>query len=383
MVVRQMVVDAVLLEGRSVREVARSFGVSKTFVAKMVKRFKEGGAGALEPHSRAHHSDPNRTPFDLEDRIVELRKELLDYGVDAGAATIETHLSREMSQPPSISTIHRVLVRRGFITPQPKKRPKSSYIRFEADQPNEMWQSDFTDWFLTNGRKVQILNFIDDHSRLLLASRAVAVVRGADVIATFVETCERWGTPACVLTDNGAVYNAISRQGRTAFESLLDDLGVNYKHSRPYHPQTQGKMERWHRTLKQWLDKHPARTLSELQRHLNEFVEYYNNVRPHRARGRITPVAAYQARERALPGPLQRRRAHYRVRHDVVDSSGKVSIRYLSKGLHIGVGSRHRGERVILHVIDNQVRVLTEDFKLLGEATLDPRQTYQPMRRVD
>jgi len=251
MVVRQMVVDAVLLEGRSVRDVARSFGVSKTFVAKMVKRFKEGGTEALEPRSRAHLSDPNKTSLDLEDRIVSLRKELLDFGVDADAATIETHLSRVMDTSPSISTIHRVLVRRGFVTPQPKKRPKSSYIRFEADQPNEMWQSDFTEYELATGRTVQILNFIDDHSRLMLASRALPVVKGADVIATFVEACEHYGTPAAVLTDNEAVDNAISRKGRTAFESLLDDLGVTYKHSRPYHPQTQGKIERWHKTLKQ------------------------------------------------------------------------------------------------------------------------------------
>lgn len=382
MVVRQMVVDAVLLEGRSLREVARSYGVSKTFVAKLVKRFKEGGPEALEPHSRAHRSDPNRTPVELEDRVVELRKELLDYGVDAGAATIESHLARELSRPPSISTIHRVLVRRGFVNPQPKKRPKSSYIRFEADQPNEMWQSDFTDWTLTTGRKVEILNFIDDHSRLLLASRAVSVVKGADVIATFVEACERWGTPACVLTDNGAVYNAISRHGRTAFECLLDDLGVNYKHSRPYHPQTQGKMERWHSTLKKWLNKHPARTLPELQRHLDEFVEYYNEVRPHRARGRRTPFVAYHERERARPGefaPPHR----YRVRHDVVDKAGKVSIRHHSRLMHIGVGRRHIGQRVILHVVNDDVRVFTDDFKLLGEVTLDGGHSYQAMRRVD
>ena len=120
MVVRQMVVDAVLLEGRSVREVARTYGVSKTFVAKLVKRYKEGGPEALEPRSRAHRSDPNRTPPEFEDRIVELRKELLDYGVDAGAATIQSRLARELSCPPSISTIHRVLVRRGFVNPQPK-----------------------------------------------------------------------------------------------------------------------------------------------------------------------------------------------------------------------------------------------------------------------
>jgi transposase InsO family protein len=382
MVVRQMVVDAVLLEGRSVREVARSYGVSKTFVAKMVKRFREGGPEALEPHSRAHHSDPHRTPDVLEDRIVELRKELLDYSVDAGAATIESHLALELSDPPSISTIHRVLVRRGFVNPQPKKRPKSSYLRFEADQPNEMWQSDFTDWRLATGRKVEILNFIDDHSRLLLASRALYVVKGGDVIATFVEACERWGTPACVLTDNGAVYNAISRHGRTAFESLLDDLGVTYKHSRPYHPQTQGKIERWHRTLKQWLDKHPATTLAELQRHLDEFVEYYNEVRPHRARGRKTPFVAYGEREKARPGGF-RHPHRYRVRRDVVDRGGKVSIRHHSRLMHIYVGRQHIGQPIILHVINDHVRVLTDHYQLLGEATLDANHAYQSMRRLD
>lgn len=381
MVVRQMVVDAVLLEGRRVREVARSFGVSKTFVAKLVKRFKEGGIEALEPRSRAHHSDPQKTTLEIEDRVVALRKELLDYGVDAGAATIQSHLAGEIGVTPSVTTIHRILVRRGFVTPQPQKRPKSSFVRFEADQPNEMWQSDFTEWRLTTGRKVEILNFIDDHSRLLVASRALSVVTGSDVIATFLRATERWGTPAAVLTDNGAVYNAISRQGRTAFESLLDELGVTYKHSRPYHPQTQGKMERWHRTLKQWLAKHPSRSLAQLQRNLDEFVAYYNDVRPHRARGRRTPAFAYAARETARPTPPAHR-PHYRVRRDVVDPAGKVSIRHRSKMLHVNVGYHHRGQRVILHIVDDEVRVLTESYKLIGEATLDPAQSYQPLRRV-
>jgi transposase InsO family protein len=382
MVVRQMVVDAVLLEGRSVREVAANFGVSKTFVAKLVQRYREGGPDALEPRSRAHRTDPRKSPPELEDRIVSLRKELEEFGVDHGAATIQIHLERELGAVPAVSTIHRILVRRGFVTPQPKKRPRSSFIRFEADQPNEMWQSDFTEWHLTTGRKVEIVSFIDDHSRLLVASRAVWTVKGSDVVATFLAACARFGTPATVLTDNGAVYNAISRKGRTAFESLLDDLDVVYKHSRPYHPQTQGKIERWHSTLKKWLAHHPARTLPELQRHLDEFCTYYNEVRPHRARGRTTPAAAYSAREKAQPTP-QAHQTHYRVRHDIVDSHGSVSLRHRSKMLHIGVGYRHRGKRVILHVIDTNVRVLTEDFKLLGEATLDTKQGYQPMRRAE
>ena len=382
MVIRQMVVDAVLLEGRSVREVARNFGVSKTFVAKLVKRYREGGAEALEPRSRAHHSDPRKSSNEIEDRIVELRKQLDDYGVDHVAATIQDHLEREIGHAPAVSTIHRILVRRGFITPQPKKRPKSSFIRFEADQPNEMWQSDFTEWTLTSGRKVEILNFIDDHSRLLVASRAMPTVTGPAVIATFLQAAQRWGIPATVLTDNGAVYNAISRKGRSAFESLLGDLDVRYKHGRPYHPQTQGKVERWHSTLKKWLTKHPANTIPELQRYLDEFCDYYNNVRPHRARARVTPAVAYVAREKAIPVPSQKR-PHYRVRHDVVDAEGKVSLRYKGKMLHLNVGYRHRRQRILLHIIDERVRILTEDYKLIGEATLDPRQSYQPVRRVE
>jgi transposase InsO family protein len=382
MVVRQMVVDAVLLEGRSVRDVARSFGVSKTFVAKLVKRFQQGGAEALEPRSRAHHRDPGKTDVHLEDLIVALRKELTEFGVDAGAQTIRDHLVRELSEVPTARTIHRVLVRRGFVTPEPRKRPRSSFVRFEADQPNERWQSDVTHWTLANGRDVEILTFIDDHSRMILASEVQFVTKGTHVVSVFLKACENWGTPASVLTDNGAVYNAISRQGKTAFESLLDDLGVTYQHSRPYHPQTQGKIERWHRTLKQWLDSRaPAPSVPALQRQLDEFVTYYNEVRPHRARGGLTPAAAYAGRERARPGS-PRRRPHYRVRHDIVDPRGKVSLRHRSKMLHINVGYRHRGRRVILHVVDNEVRVLTEDFKLLGEATLNPAQSYQPMRRV-
>ena len=244
MVVRQMVVDAVLLEGRSVRDVARSFGVSKSFVARMVQRFRAEGPSGLEPRSRAHRSDPRRSSPELEDRVLAWRKRLIDFGADAGALTIHSHLSEELDPAPSVSTIHRILVRRGFVTPQPKKRPRSSFIRFEADQPNEMWQSDVTEWHLADGSLVEILTFLDDHSRLLVALRATRRVNGPFVVSTFLGATERHGTPASVLTDNGAVYNAISRRGRTAFESLLSDLGVTYKHSRPYHPQTQGKTER-------------------------------------------------------------------------------------------------------------------------------------------
>ena len=151
---------------------------------------------------------------------------------------------------PSVSTIYRVLRRRGFVTPEPRKRPRASYIRFQGDLPNECWQSDMTHWQLADGTVVEILTFLDDHSRLALACELFVTVKAGDVRSTFQRTCEHYGVPASVLTDNGAIFNGRSRGGRTGFESDLLGLGVLCKHSTPYHPQTCGKVERWHRTLK-------------------------------------------------------------------------------------------------------------------------------------
>jgi transposase len=183
------VVEAVVLEGRSYREVAQAHGVSKSWVGKVVGRFREGGYGAIAPRSRAPRTVPHRTPAELEDEIVALRKELCDLGVDAGAATIAYHLGLRREQVPSISTIWRVLRRRGFVIPQPHKRPRSSWVRFEAGLPNECWQSDVTHWRLGDGTEVEIVNFIDDHSRLAVASRVLR-------IATPRRCCRRSGKPA-------------------------------------------------------------------------------------------------------------------------------------------------------------------------------------------
>lgn len=182
------VVEAVILEGRSYREVARAHGVSKSWVGKMVSRFLEGGYEALTPRSRAPSHTPNRTPPEVEDAIVRIRRDLTSAGFDAGAQTIHVHLAGEgLEHVPSVSTIWRVLKRRGFVTPQPHKRPRSSWVRFEAALPNERWQSDVTHWRLASGRDVEILNFLDDHSRLIVASEAHLVVRAPDVLRVFLD----------------------------------------------------------------------------------------------------------------------------------------------------------------------------------------------------
>ena len=376
-------VEAVELEGRSYREVAQAHGVSKSWVAKLVARYQAGGAEAIKPRSKAANRIPNRTPPEVEEAIVMLRKQLADQGFDAGAQTIHYHLERAGDPVPSVRTIHRVLVRRGFVTPQPRKRPRSSFIRFEATLPNECWQSDVTHWRLADDTEVEIINFIDDHSRLMLASRVHRVTTARIALSVFSHAAGIWGYPAALLTDNGCIYTAAHRGGRAALESELLARGIVFKHSRPYHPQTCGKVERFHQTLKTYLAKQqPATDIRALQDQVDRFVAYYNDVRPHRARERMTPRAAYDARDKARPdGPKISVGADTRIRHDVIDPGGKVTLRYKSKLHHIGVGREHRGKRVILLRAGLDIRIVSPDGDLMRELTLDPGKDYQPTGR--
>lgn len=376
----RFVVDAVVLEGRSIRVVARDHGVSKSWVHKLVGRYRTGGYDGLTPRSKAARSVANKTSSEVEDRIVRLRKELTDQGFDGGAHTIHYHLGLSDPSPPSVSTIWRVLKRRGFVTAQPQKRPKSSYVSFEASLPNECWQSDVTFYELKGGTKAEILNFIDDFSRVCVASKVLATTTSPDVAATLYEAGSTWGLPAALLSDNGAVYTTAYRGGYSAMESELFHLGIAYKHSRPYHPQTCGKVERFHQTLKKFLNKQgPHATTEEVQADVDRFVDYYNDVRPHRAKNRMTPRAAFDSRAKAMPRKLDHSYTReLRVRHDRVDKDGRVTLRYASKVHHIGMGRALKGIRVILLVAGRNVRVLDEQGGLLRELVLDPSRDYQP-----
>jgi transposase InsO family protein len=373
------VVDAVVLEGRSYREVARAHGVSKSWVGKLVARFREGGYGATQSRSRAPRTIPHRTPVELEDQIVTLRKELAEKGLDAGAETIHYHLGLYGDRVPSVTTIWRVLRRRGFVTPQPHKRPRSSWMRFEAQLPNECWQSDVTHWALADGTGVQIVNFIDDHSRLAVASRALHTATAGRVLELFREAGARWGFPAALLTDNGCVYTTWHRGGPNLMQTELLARGIEYRHSSPYHPQTCGKVERFHQTMKAFLACQPKpSSIPQLQVQVNRFVTYYNEVRPHRATGRRTPRAAFDARDKARPsGPNIQVGAGVRVRRDRIDKVGRVTLRHRTRLHHIGVGRVHRGTRVVLLIDGLDVRVLTEHGELLRRLTLDPSRDYQ------
>jgi transposase InsO family protein len=377
----RLVVAAVTVEGRSKAEVARDYGVSRQWVHELVRRYAAEGDAGLVPRSRRPRTNARQVPEAIEDRIVAVRKELDDQGLDAGAHTIAYHLGRGGLVPPSVATIWRILVRRGFVTPQPQKRPKAASIRFCAEMPNERWQEDTTHWALADGTDVEILNAIDDHSRFLVGSDARVVFKAADVVASFHRAAAAHGYPAELLTDNGAVFTAGPRGGRCALELECDRLGINDINSRPYHPQTCGKVERFHQTEKKWLGKQdPAATVAALQAQLDTFRSYYNEVRPHRAIGRRPPAEVYAARPKDRPrGPMIE--GTYRVRKDRIDRGGAVTLRYDSKLLHIKVGRRYAGMRVLLLVAGLDVRIVTDDGELIRELTIDPTRSYQGLGR--
>jgi transposase InsO family protein len=381
----QLVITSIYVEGRNKSAVAREYGVSRRWVQKLAARYEAEGEAALEPRSRRPRSSPQQLSQDLEEEIVALRKTLAEEGLDAGAATIAFHLTRRHGRSPAASTIWRVLTRRGFVTPQPRKRPRSSYTRFEADQPNERWQLDITHWQLAGGAAAEVLNIIDDHSRMLTASAARTTFKAADVVTVFRHAASQHGLPASMLSDNGAVFTGKPRgHGRVALEIELAALHITFRHSRAYHPQTCGKVERFHQTLKKWLARQPAAaTLAELQAQLDWFTGYYNTIRPHRALGRRTPAAAFAARPAAGPGGLTAA-THYRIRHDRVDDSGVITIRYNSRLHHIGIGRAHARARVLALIADLDIRVINRDTgELLRALTLDPGKDYQPQPRKE
>lgn len=377
----ELIVQAVVVEGRTKSAVAADYRVSRRWVITLVQRYLAEGEAGLRPRSRRPHTSPQQTPAIVEEQIVAIRKELDRDGHDAGAETIAFHLHQRHGHAPSVSTIWRILKDRGFVTPQPHKRPKSSYCRFAAEQPNEMWAMDTTHWTLADGTGVEILNCLDDHSRLCLISTALPVFTGPDVDRLFrISTC-RYGDPAAVLTDNGAIFTGLARGGgRVMLEKTLQARGIRPVRTRPYHPQTNGKVERFHQTLKKWLrTRPPATTVPELQAQLDAFRAYYNTIRPHRALRRSTPAQAYTARPKAIPSGAVIDAAHWRTREDKIDKSGSVTLRHNSRLHHIGVGRRHTGTPVLILAKDLNVRIIARDTgELLRELVLNQDRDYQP-----
>jgi transposase InsO family protein len=389
----RLLITSVVIENRTVRDVAATYGVSESWLFELLARYKAEGETAFEPRSRRPRTSPTAITAEVVDLIVELREKLTATGLDAGPDTIRWHLENHHSVTVSRATIARHLAKHGLVTPEPKKKPKSSYIRFQAAMPNETWQSDFTHYRLTRpdgrpGADSEILTWLDDCSRYALSVTAHHRVTGPIVLATFRQTVAEHGIPASTLTDNGMVFTTRLSQGkkgagtRNGFETELRRLGILQKNSTPGHPTTCGKVERFQQTLKKWLRGQPEQptTIDDLQALLDAFVEEYNDHRPHRSlEHRATPATVYTTRPKATPATGNRDEdTHDRVRYDKVDKAGKITWRYQGQMYSIGIGRTHTGTRVIVLSQDLEIRIIdAATGELLRELTLDTSKRYQ------
>jgi transposase InsO family protein len=372
-------------EPLNVTQVCRTCGIARKTFYKYAARCREEGTVGFERRSTRPHTFPQAVATDVEEAVVKLRKQLGDDGLDHGATTIQWHLGRDprfKGRVPSVATVHRILDRRGFVAPQPQKRPKSSWRRFEAPAPNEWWQIDSTDWVIASGL-VKVFNILDDHSRLACRCRAVVEASSEEAWTTFCEGAARWGLPAGVLSDNGLCFSGKLRGFEVYFEARLRDAGVRPITGRPYHPQTTGKVERFQQTLKRWLRRQDrrrglARDLAELQARLDEFVAYYNKQRPHQGIGRVTPLSRWQASPAASAGdPLPHRAPRPAPRTVTVRAGGNVKVDQWI----IGVGVEWAGcDATVL--LDDRYATVFADGQLVRHLKLDASRTYQPTGRL-
>ncbi|MDZ4264633.1 MAG: IS481 family transposase [Mycobacterium sp.] len=358
----------------NVSQFCRDHQISRQTFYKWRRQFLADGIDGLHERSRRPKSCPGKTPAAVEELVVRTRKNLLEQGLDHGPQSIVWALQRRGKPAPSRSTVSRILTRRGLITPQPRKRPKSATKRFCYTRPNDCWQSDWTGWQLADRAPVAIAGTLDDHSRYAVGLRAgpgdgTAALVWSVMLAGIAEC----GIPAMSLADNGYVYTGRLRGFEVDFEANLRALGTRTINSTPRHPQTCGKIERFWQTLKKWLRAQPVPTnLAELNILLDRFRQYYNHHRPHRALKGATPAEAFAATtparpaDRPLPGPV------FVGYHQVVEDSGVIFI----APYRVNVGRRWGGHWC--HSIrDGDHIVIISGTTLVRDFNADPGRYYQ------
>ncbi len=352
-----------------VTALCRELGISRQTLYKYRRRFQAEGPAGLVERSRRPLSSPRATSTETENAIVRLRKELRP---DCGAQSIAYQLQRRGHIAPSVATIHRVLVRRGMVTPQPHKRPKIAWQRFEWPRPNDAWQIDATRWALSDGRTVWIMDILDDYSRALVAARVDTGPTAKAAWDAFTTAVQEWGLPAHVMNDNGSCFTGrLAKHGAADFERMLRSLGVIQICSWPGHPQTCGKLERSHQSTKAWLRlEPPAATVEELQDQLDRWRAHYNRVRPHKALNGQTPYERWAASPPATPGTT-------------IAGPSRASVHSVHKAGHIGwsdyvvgIDSRLAGQRVLVIARDFDLAIYGQSG-LLRRLTIDTTRRYQ------
>lgn len=370
----------VLLEaertGMTVSEVCRRYGISRQTYYRYRRRYLAEGLQGLEDRSRRPLQPANQITAELELRICEMRKDHPRWG----ARRIRTELTRAGIDPPAVSTVHQVLVRNGLVAVQPPRRPRADK-RFEREIANDLWQIDATEIVCVDDTKVSVMDLIDDHSRYLLAAIAGPAATGELAWDAFELAASRYGLPRQVLSDNGLCFTGRLHGTEVMFEKSLDDLGVEMINSAPYHPQTLGKLERFHRTLKDWLsDEGPVFDVDHLQELLDGFRFHYNRQRPHQGIGDATPAERYGTETITdnmirLPGVDEMTEPVYPPHAFVrkVGATGNIGFR----GKLIQVGMRFAGARVRIVEVERLVHIYHGDT-VIRVLTINPDRYYQP-----
>jgi transposase InsO family protein len=291
--------------GATVTEVADRFGVSRQSVHAWVRRYEEGGLGGLMDRSRRPVSSPLQVSTEVEAAVCELRREHPRWG----PLRLVHELGRAGVAPvPSRMSVYRVLVRRGLIEPQPRKRPRDSYVRWEREAPMALWQMDLVSGiFLADGTEAKLVTGVDDHSRFCVICQVVPRATGRATCLAFAGALRRFGVPGEVLTDNGKQFtDRFGKGGEVLFDRICRDNGIIHRLTQPRHPTTTGKIERFHGSLRRELldDAVPFADLAAAQAAIDGWVTEYNTTRPHQAIGMATPAERFSTAAARAEGEL-------------------------------------------------------------------------------
>jgi len=303
MSLRRELVELAKNSGVGVRELCRRFEISPKTAYKWINRYRVLGESELQDQSRKPLRSPGKTSAAIEDQVLRMRQSHPAWGGRKIRARLK---ALGISDIPATSTITDILRRHGQIDPMQSAK-HTAWTRFEHPRPNDLWQMDFKGHFALSSGRCHPLTGLDDHSRFALGLEACADEKGQTVKSQLEGWFRRYGLPWRILMDNGAPWRGDPEAGYSALSVWLMRLGVSVTHGRPYHPQTQGKDERFHRTLEAELLKGKAfRDLLHCQEHFNRWREMYNHERPHEALGMAVPATRYQPSPRAFPETLPR-----------------------------------------------------------------------------
>jgi transposase InsO family protein len=284
-------------------ELCRRAGISRQTGYKWLKRYRSDGQQALSDRARRPRNSPTRSSPEIEQRVLELRAQHPRWG---GRKISRRLLDLGLQPVPAPSTVTAILHRHDCIDPKASE-DATPWKRFERSQPNELWQMDFKgDFALLDQTRCYPLTVLDDHSRYNLVLQACGTTDGLSVRTQLQRAFAHYGLPQQINTDNGAPWGSPSKPGQlTELGIWLIRLGIRITHSRPYHPQTNGKDERFHRSLKaEVLNNCSFSTQAHVQAELDRWREIYNHQRPHQGIGMATPITRYRQSPRSLPSAL-------------------------------------------------------------------------------